>query len=67
MTLVEQDREGYASSGFLCKTSGGWVWGHSTKVRTVYMGEPGKAWEPEGAGWGSGVRPHVLPSAGVQV
>ena len=31
------------------------------------MGEPGKAWEPEGAGWGSRVCPHMLPSAGVQV
>ena len=25
------------------------------------------AWEPEGAGWGSRVCPHMLPSAGVQV
>ena len=67
MSLAEQDQEDDASSGCLCKTLGGWVWGHSPKVLRVFMGEPGKAWEPEGAGWGSRVCPHMLPSAGVQV
>ena len=57
MSLAEQDQEDDASSGFLCKTLGGWVWGHSPKVLRVFMGEPGKAWEPEGAGWGSRVCP----------